>query len=121
MSFLRQHFYHFSAMAKAELPPLYERHHVKNTIPRFIELVILFLCFSLLGYRLLHLKNHGFIWLVALLCESWFSFTWFLVINLKWNQIETKTYPERLLQRYLDHLRAHPHTHLSMFMFPFFP
>ncbi|KAL3509820.1 hypothetical protein ACH5RR_029221 [Cinchona calisaya] len=86
-------------MAKPELPPLYERNPVKNTIPRFIEIVILFFCFSLLGYRLIHLKNHGFLWLIALLCESWFTFTWFLVINIKWSPVETKTYPERLLQR----------------------
>ncbi|XP_071904770.1 cellulose synthase-like protein H1 isoform X2 [Coffea arabica] len=89
-------------MSKTEALPLYERKHLKNTIPRLIELTILFLCFSLLGYRLLHLKNHGFIWLVALLCESWFTFIWILVVNIKWNPIAIKTYPERLLQRNLE-------------------
>ncbi|XP_016474240.2 cellulose synthase-like protein H1 [Nicotiana tabacum] len=81
--------------------PLYEIKYRKNVISRGIELFILFLLFSLLAYRLLSLKNHGFSlpFFLALICESWFTFLWILTINAKWNQVEPKTYPLRLLER----------------------
>ncbi|KAI8011382.1 Cellulose synthase-like protein H1 [Camellia lanceoleosa] len=82
--------------------PLYDRISRRNNIPRAIELIILFLLFSLLLYRLLSLKDHGFTWVLALLCESWFTFTWVLVISTKWNQVEYMTYPKRLLQRKVE-------------------
>ncbi|GMP53950.1 hypothetical protein CsSME_00019258 [Camellia sinensis var. sinensis] len=82
--------------------PLYDRISRRNNIPRAIELIILCLIFSLLLYRLLSLKDHGFTWVLALLCESWFTFTWGLIISTKWNQVEYMTYPKRLLQRKLE-------------------
>ncbi|KAI3769660.1 hypothetical protein L6452_00769 [Arctium lappa] len=82
-------------------PPLQEKIVIKNTVPRAIELVILSLLVSLLVYRVITFKdqNHYFPWLLALLCESWFTFYWILVMNAKWTQCMTKTYPERLLER----------------------
>ncbi|KAI3769662.1 hypothetical protein L6452_00771 [Arctium lappa] len=56
-------------------PPLQERIVIKNTVPRAIELVILSLLASLL-----------------------FTFYWILVMNVKWTQCMTKTYPERLME-----------------------
>ncbi|XP_028071915.1 cellulose synthase-like protein H1 [Camellia sinensis] len=82
--------------------PLYDRISRRNNIPRAIELIILCLIFSLLLYRLLSPKDHGFTWVLALLCESWFTFTWGLIISTKWNQVEYMTYPKRLLQRKLE-------------------
>ncbi|GMP53938.1 hypothetical protein CsSME_00019250 [Camellia sinensis var. sinensis] len=82
--------------------PLSDRISRRNNISRAIELIILFLLFSLLLYRLLSLKDHGFTWVLALLCESWFTFTWVLVISTKWNQVDYLTYTKRLLQRKLE-------------------
>ncbi|XP_004243487.1 cellulose synthase-like protein H1 [Solanum lycopersicum] len=79
--------------------PLYEINYRKNYISRGIELFILFLLFSLLAYRFLTLKFHGLQWLLALICESWFTFIWILTVSTKWNQVEPKTYPPRLLER----------------------
>ncbi|KAE9457910.1 hypothetical protein C3L33_10203, partial [Rhododendron williamsianum] len=81
--------------------PLYERVARKNTIARAIELLILSLLLSLLAYRILSFEDHGFSWLLASLCESWFAFTWVLTVSAKWNQVEYQTYPQRVLQRWL--------------------
>ncbi|KAF5950078.1 hypothetical protein HYC85_012071 [Camellia sinensis] len=89
-------------MAKPISLPLHERISRRNNIPRAVELIILFLLSSFLHYRLLSLKDHGFIWILAFLCESCFAFTWVLILSSKWNQVDNKTYPERLLQRKLD-------------------
>ncbi|XWS75762.1 hypothetical protein CRYUN_Cryun01aG0120000 [Craigia yunnanensis] len=80
--------------------PLYEKIARKNTIQRALDITLLFLLVSLLFYRLLSLKNHGFVWLLAYLCESWFTFNWFLIVNSKWNPVEFKTYPENLEERF---------------------
>ncbi|KAL7593207.1 hypothetical protein Lser_V15G34749 [Lactuca serriola] len=79
--------------------PLQEKIVHKNTTARVIELVILSLLVSLLIYRVVYFKDQGhyFPWVLALLCESMFTFTWILVMSTKWNQCSTKTYPERLL------------------------
>nr|GME14451.1 cellulose synthase-like protein H1 [Ipomoea batatas] len=78
---------------------LYEIQFRNNRISRTIEIIILFLLLSLISYRLFSLGSHDRIpWLLALICESWFTFVWILTINCKWNQIQTKTYPQRLLQ-----------------------
>ncbi|KAL3363849.1 hypothetical protein AABB24_012873 [Solanum stoloniferum] len=79
--------------------PLCEIKYRKNYISRVIELFILFLLFSLLAYRFLTLKFHGLQWLLALICESWFTFIWILTVSTKWNQVEPTTYPLRLLER----------------------
>ncbi|XVE72412.1 hypothetical protein DITRI_Ditri11bG0037500 [Diplodiscus trichospermus] len=85
---------------KALRLPLYEKIARKNTTQRAFDITLLFLLFSLLFYRLLSLKNHGFVWLLAFLCESWFTFHWFIIVSCKWNPVEIKTYPENLEQRF---------------------
>ncbi|GFY97559.1 cellulose synthase-like B [Actinidia rufa] len=77
---------------------VYERVTRKNTIPRAVELTILFLLLSLVAYRLISLQDHGFTWFLAFVCESWFAFTWVLSVSTKWTQADYKTYPEHLLQ-----------------------
>ncbi|XP_037492421.1 cellulose synthase-like protein B2 [Jatropha curcas] len=86
-------------MADTVCPPLYEKYSRKNHIHRVLDICVLFLLTSLIVYRLLTLKNHGFSWLLALLCESWFTFVWVLTVSTKWNPVDYKTYPERLPQR----------------------
>ncbi|KDP30772.1 hypothetical protein JCGZ_13715 [Jatropha curcas] len=86
-------------MADTVSPPLYQKFSRKNHIHRALDICILFLLTSLIFYRLLTLKNHGFAWLLALLCESWFTFVWVLTVSTKWNPVDYKTYPERLPQR----------------------
>ncbi|KAG2712180.1 hypothetical protein I3760_04G112600 [Carya illinoinensis] len=76
----------------------YEKIPRKNTVQRTFDIIILFLLFSLLTYRLLNLKIHGATWLLAFLCESWFTLTWVLVLNIKWNPVRFKTYPDHLLK-----------------------
>ncbi|VFQ62161.1 unnamed protein product [Cuscuta campestris] len=90
-------------------PPLYEIRHRNNRISRAVEVIILCLLFLLITYRLISLYSHrgggGFLlfpWFLALVCESWFTFLWILTVNSKWNQIDTHTYPQRLLQRVKD-------------------
>nr|XP_023915035.1 cellulose synthase-like protein H1 [Quercus suber] len=79
--------------------PLYEKIPRKNTLQRAFDSLIFLLLLSLLIYRLLFFNNHGLTWLLAFLCESWFTFTWVLIISSKWNPVENKTYPDRLLQQ----------------------
>ncbi|GAV87497.1 Cellulose_synt domain-containing protein [Cephalotus follicularis] len=78
--------------------PLFEKFAPKNTIQRCLDTTILFLLLSLLVYRLLNLSSHGFTWLLAFLCESWFTFDWVLLLNAKWNPLIYRTYPERLVE-----------------------
>ncbi|KAJ9170052.1 hypothetical protein P3X46_018188 [Hevea brasiliensis] len=86
-------------MANTISPPPYETISYNNHIYRALDIVVLLLLTSLLVYRLLTLNENGFAWLLALLCESWFTFIWFLTVNGKWNPVEHKTYPERLPQK----------------------
>ncbi|XP_050206570.1 cellulose synthase-like protein B3 [Mercurialis annua] len=86
-------------MAQTISPRLYEKTSVKNQIYKASDICILFLMCSLLVYRFLTLKSHGFAWFLALLCESWFTFLWVLVVSSKWNPVKFITYPERLPQR----------------------
>jgi len=87
-------------MAKAiSSPNLYDKVALKYPIHRAFDITILVLLISLLVYRLLYISNHGFAWLLALLCETCFTFTWVLTVSSKWNPVEYKTYPERLSQK----------------------
>ncbi|KAF8016705.1 hypothetical protein BT93_H2048 [Corymbia citriodora subsp. variegata] len=80
-------------------PPLYEKISLKNDAKRAIEIFLLLLLVSFLAYRLVHLKDHGLEWQVALVCESWFTFMWVLIVSTKWSPVSYKTYPQRILQR----------------------
>ncbi|KAE8075655.1 hypothetical protein FH972_014349 [Carpinus fangiana] len=79
--------------------PLYERIQRKNTVQRAFDVIIFFLLLSLLVYRLLFLNDHGLTWLLAFLCESSFTFTWFQSINNKWSPVEYKPNPDNLRRR----------------------
>ncbi|KAJ8627830.1 hypothetical protein MRB53_021137 [Persea americana] len=78
--------------------PLQEKLPRKNTLKRASDLFIFLLLLSLCSYRLLHLNTHGSVWLLALTCESWFTLMWFLMMNSKWNLVDHKTYPDRLIK-----------------------
>jgi len=80
---------------------LYEKIWIERTFQRVIDLLILLLLLSLLCYRILFIINNTFTlpWFLAFSCESWFTYTWIVVLNTKWSPAVTKTYPNRLLQR----------------------
>ena len=81
--------------------PLFERISHRNPLKNAVEIIISFLLLSLLLYRLLSLtKNHDFTWVLAFFCELWFTFYWLFATVTKWNPVDFKTYPDRLLQRY---------------------
>ncbi|XP_060672146.1 cellulose synthase-like protein H1 [Ziziphus jujuba] len=84
--------------AKISLP-LYERISLKSSIKNAFDIIILTLLLSILLYRLLSLTNHGFSWVLAFLCELWFTFCWLMIMNIKWSRVRYKTYQDRLLQR----------------------
>jgi hypothetical protein len=92
------------AMANQENLPLYEKIWLKRTFQRAIDILILLLLFSLLCYRLFFsIINNSLTlpWFLAFSCESWFTFTWIVLLNAKWSPAVTKTYPKRLLQQYV--------------------
>lgn len=86
--------------------PLFEKISLKNRANRAVEVFILFLLASLLVYRLAHIKDHGLEWHVALVYELWFTFVWVVVVSTKWSTVRYKTYPQRILQRYINRTRA---------------
>ncbi|XP_059452776.1 cellulose synthase-like protein H1 [Corylus avellana] len=86
-------------MATPNSLPLCEKISRRSAAQRAIDVIILFLLLSLLVYRFLFLNDHGLTWLLAFLCESWFTFIWVLVMNIKWNPVGYKTYPDNLLPR----------------------
>ena len=90
-------------MAKPISLPLYEKLPLKNTVQRILDTTIFFLLLSLLAYRILSLHSNGFTFLLALFCESWFTIVWALILSSKWSPVEYRTYPERLLLRYLNY------------------
>lgn len=82
--------------------PLYERVSRENKKFRAIELFILSLFVALLVYRVLSFKEHGLAWVLAFLCEVWFTFNWAILVSTKWNQVHYSTHPQRLLERKLE-------------------
>ncbi|KAL5082000.1 hypothetical protein RYX36_010421 [Vicia faba] len=59
----------------------------------------LFFLLLLLGYRIFYDKNYSIPCVLALLCESWFTFTWILTMNTKWSPTRTITHLDRLMLR----------------------
>ncbi|KAI9107732.1 hypothetical protein K1719_021395 [Acacia pycnantha] len=56
----------------------------------FIFLLLLLL---LLNYSVISLTNHfNFPCFLALLCESWFTYTWFVILSTKWTPARVITY-----------------------------
>ncbi|KAL1812908.1 hypothetical protein ACET3Z_022973 [Daucus carota] len=89
-------------MANQGSLPLFEKVDVKNSRLKAVELLLLFLLFFLLTYHFLSLNRYGIPALLALLCESCFTFTWILVLNIKWSQIKYVQYPDHLLKRKIE-------------------
>ncbi|CAL0332166.1 unnamed protein product [Lupinus luteus] len=88
---------------KEEYLPLYEKVCLKRTYNRVLDSFILLLLFLLLCYRLISIKNTFTIpYFLAFLSESWFTFTWIVILNTKWNASATKTHLQLLLQRVPD-------------------
>ncbi|KAK1389055.1 hypothetical protein POM88_017233 [Heracleum sosnowskyi] len=85
-------------MANQSSRPLYEKLNHKNSKFQAVELLLLFLLIFLLSYHLLSLERYGNPALLAFICESCFTFTWILVLNIKWNPIKCVQYPDRLLK-----------------------
>ncbi|XP_074377412.1 cellulose synthase-like protein H1 [Apium graveolens] len=83
----------------AKQSPLYERVSLRNNKSLALELLLLLFLFSLLTCHFFSLKQHGIPALLALLCESFFTFVWILVLNIKWNPIKYVQYPDRLLEQ----------------------
>ncbi|KAK7335582.1 hypothetical protein VNO80_27506 [Phaseolus coccineus] len=79
--------------------PLYEKVWFKRTFQRVIDTFILFLLFLLLCNRLFSSNTFTFPCFLAFICESWFTFTWIVILNSKWSPALTITHPDRLLKR----------------------
>ncbi|KAK7272277.1 hypothetical protein RJT34_28774 [Clitoria ternatea] len=86
-------------MANQGYVPLYEKFWLKRTIQRVVDTLILLLLFLFLIYRVSSINSFTFPWFLAFLCESWFTFTWIVILNTKWSPAVTKTHIDRLLQR----------------------
>ncbi|KAK8469620.1 hypothetical protein PHAVU_005G116450 [Phaseolus vulgaris] len=79
--------------------PLYEKVWLKRTFQRVMDAFMLFLLFLLLSNRLFSSNTFTFPCFLAFICESWFTFTWIVILNSKWSPAITVTHPDRLLQR----------------------
>ncbi|AEC08697.1 cellulose synthase-like B3 [Arabidopsis thaliana] len=90
------------ADSSSSLPPLCEKISYKNYFLRVVDLTILGFLFSLLLYRILLMNQNNSVWVVAFLCESFFSFIWLLITSIKWSPASYKSYPERLDERVHD-------------------
>ncbi|CAA7049535.1 unnamed protein product [Microthlaspi erraticum] len=90
------------AVSSSSLPPLCEKISHKRYVRRAVDLTILGLLLSLLLYRILHMSQNDNVWIVAFLCESFFSFIWLLITCIKWSPAEYKAYPDRLDERVHD-------------------
>ncbi|KAL2331856.1 hypothetical protein Fmac_019437 [Flemingia macrophylla] len=86
-------------MANQNTLPLYQKVWIKHTFSRTVDSLILFLLLTLLSYRLFSHHHFSFPWFLALLCESWFTFTWITTISTKWTPAKTTTFLDRLFLR----------------------
>ncbi|XP_010510003.1 PREDICTED: cellulose synthase-like protein B3 isoform X1 [Camelina sativa] len=90
------------AGSSSSLPPLCEKISYKNYFLRAVDLTILGLLISLLLHRILLMKQSDNVWVVAFLCESFFTFIWLLITCIKWSPAEYKPYADRLDERVHD-------------------
>ncbi|KAJ7948134.1 Cellulose synthase-like protein [Quillaja saponaria] len=80
--------------------PLYEEIPLKRvTLRRVLDIIVVFLQLSLLVYRFFNLNSHGFTWLLAFLCELWFTLDWILTLCIIWTPIDYKTHPDHLIKQ----------------------
>ncbi|CAN6843030.1 unnamed protein product [Brassica oleracea] len=87
------------ADSSSSLPSLFEKISYKRYFLRAVDFTMLGLLFSLLLYRILHMSQNDNVWVVAFLCESFFTFIWLLITCIKWTPAEHKPYPDRLDER----------------------
>ncbi|XP_057729313.1 cellulose synthase-like protein B4 [Arachis stenosperma] len=81
--------------------PLYEKIYVKRRFQRVMDTLMLLLLLLLLTYRFFSLLDSFTVpWFLAFSCESWFTFTWIVILNCKWSPAYTITHLHRLLQHY---------------------
>ncbi|KAI9094174.1 hypothetical protein K1719_026756 [Acacia pycnantha] len=73
---------------------LYEKISLKRTFQRVTDsFIFLLLLLLLLGYSVISLTNHfNFPCFLAFLCESWFTYTWFVILSTKWTPARVITY-----------------------------
>nr|GEW48774.1 cellulose synthase A catalytic subunit 7 [Tanacetum cinerariifolium] len=68
---------------------------------RVVIILRLFILGIYLQYRYTHPVNDAYaLWLVSVLCESWFSISWLLDQFPKWSPVNRETYLDRLALRY---------------------
>ncbi|CAJ1956282.1 unnamed protein product [Sphenostylis stenocarpa] len=79
--------------------PLYDKLWPKRIFQRVMDTFILLLLLLLLSNRVFSSNTCTFPWFLAFICESWFTFTWIVILNAKWSPAVTITHPDRLLQR----------------------
>ncbi|KAJ1400053.1 Nucleotide-diphospho-sugar transferase [Sesbania bispinosa] len=82
--------------------PLYEKIWLRRKFQRLIDILILLLLILLLNYRVFSTNTFTLPWLLAFSCESWFTFTWIVILNAKWSPAVTKTHLDRLQQRVIE-------------------
>ncbi|TVU14500.1 hypothetical protein EJB05_37974 [Eragrostis curvula] len=98
-------------MARANKLRLQERVPLRRTAWKFADLAILAVLLALLARRVASLLGNSGgappsrTWLVALVCEAWFTLVWLLNVNGKWSPVRFDTHPERLSER-IDELPA---------------
>ncbi|XP_058779640.1 cellulose synthase-like protein H1 isoform X2 [Vicia villosa] len=86
-------------MANENTLPLYDKIWLKYTFSRVMDSFTLLFLLLILGYRIFYDKNHSIPCVLALLCESWFTFTWILTMSTKWSPARTITHLDRLMLR----------------------
>ncbi|CAJ1956284.1 unnamed protein product [Sphenostylis stenocarpa] len=79
--------------------PLYEKVWLNHPFQRVMDSFILLLLLLLLSYRVFSSNNFTIPWFLAFICESWFTFTWIVILNSKWSPAVTITHLDRLLLR----------------------
>ena len=92
------------SMANPNSIPLHEKTWLKPIFHGVMDSFILLLLLLLLAHRVFFsflLNCYSFPLIVAFLCESSFALTWAATLSTKWSPAEVKTFPERLLHRYL--------------------
>ncbi|XP_027339841.1 cellulose synthase-like protein B4 [Abrus precatorius] len=67
-----------------------------------MDILVLLLLLMLLSVRFFSINTFTLPWFLAFLCESWFTFTWIVILNAKWSPAITITHIDRLMQRLVE-------------------
>ncbi|XP_054812809.1 cellulose synthase-like protein H1 isoform X3 [Prosopis cineraria] len=72
---------------------LYEKIRLRRTFQRVMDGSIFLLLLLLLSHRLISFSTHfTFPCFLAFLCESWFTFNWFMILSTKWSPARINTF-----------------------------